>query len=432
MKTEFSRRSFLTAGAAVAAVAGMGLAGCTSGSGSASKSASGSAASSKAASGSSAAAKLEPIELALKTPQVPEGEFIVKANNVWMEFEDKEKPFVLSDTQKIFLYYVPLEKTMAALDCKVEKDGEAYKITYGDKSFVAGAVMMDGVPFVSTEYLTHIFTPLGFDATVRETTPGTGQIQLSLRTDRPYLVKSESAEYLYEAGEHTFNGVTVTFRKTSTSNGASGKPALVFFLHGGGGRGNENGKQVSYGADTANVILDWFTKHNQDVVLVLPQAVEGSWSYYKYAVADYIKSQVDAGAVDPTRVYMTGASAGCGGTWQAVDANPDLYAAAMAVAFYAETETGHIWNAVPYEPQYLCKVENLAKVPFQIVAGGEDINGVATNPDNLKASYEAIKAAGGEAEFEIMPGLDHGGVCKGAFKEEKFLDWVFNHTRASK
>jgi len=149
MKTEISRRSFVTAGAAAAALAGLGLAGCSSTSGSGSKasgSASASAKSASASASSAAAAKLDPIELAMKTPEIPEGEFAVKANNVWLEFEENEKPFLLSDTQKIFLYYVPLEKTLAALDCKVAKDGDAYKITYGDKTFVAGAVMKDGLP----------------------------------------------------------------------------------------------------------------------------------------------------------------------------------------------------------------------------------------------------------------------------------------------
>ena len=39
-----------------------------------------------------------------------------------------------------------------------------------------------------------------------------------------------------------------------------------------------------------------------------------------------------------------------------------------------------------------------------------------------------IIADGGEAVFDIMPGLDHIAVCEAAFTTEH-LDWVFSHVK---
>ena len=384
--------------------------------------------------------QLAPKMVDIGTPEIPDGEFVIRANGTWLELADNEKPFVLTDTQHIVLYYVPLEPVAAALDCTLSKNGSTYKIAYGDFVTVAGTVYKDGVAFVSTEYLTNAFAHIGVDVTVKKAKTVSadtlsshgemnigGQILISLRTERPLVLAGEVQDYAFEPGEHTFDDVSFTYRKTRAILNSEAKTAFIVFLHGGSGRGRDNGKHLD---KVRTTLLDWFTSRGMNAELVLPQAVEGSWSYYRYALVDFIEQELAENAdLDPDRVYMMGVSAGAGGVWQVLDVAPNLFAGALAAAYYAETEEKHIFNAVPYEPQYLISLENVAKVPLMLVSGDRDINGIATRPANVEASYNDVLAAGGEACFDLMPGLDHFGVCVRAIEDQGHLDWVFSHVR---
>ena len=431
MKTDISRRGFFAAGAVAAAAAGLSLAGCSSSASSASASASGKG---------SAPANTEPMEFDITTPEIPQGELAVKANGQWLQLAENEKPFILSDTQKIKLYYVPLEPVAKALGVTCEKDDKGYLLTYGDFKVRAAAVMKDGVPFISDEFITNQFDPCGVNVTVRMTTVAnadtlrtdgdnaeTGQIWINLRTERPLLMHGKEGDYLFDSGEHTLDGITLHYRKATVDVNPDGQYVLVVFTHGGSARGKDNAKHL----DKNRVeMLDYFAKRGQNAVCFFPQAVHGSWSYYKYVISDMLQAESKANSkIDPKRIYSLGASAGAGGAWQIADASCDWLAGLMVVAFYAETEDDHVFNAVPYDPVYLAKYENLAKVPTLIVAGGADINGVATGVNIIQKSYDHLVAAGGDAKFEIMEGLNHVGVCTQAFTDEH-LDWLFSHVHA--
>ena len=106
---------------------------------------------------------------------------------------------------------------------------------------------------------------------------------------------------------------------------------LILFLHGAGERGNDNEAQLNNNANGAMRLLDDGNLALQPVFMIAPQCpTDGWWSGATLTSAIGIVDQISATYnIDPDRVYVTGLSMGGMGTWSAVVAEPDRFAAAV-------------------------------------------------------------------------------------------------------
>ena len=106
---------------------------------------------------------------------------------------------------------------------------------------------------------------------------------------------------------------------------------LVIFLHGKGSGGSDNEKQLS-GAPR-KFAQDEIYRDNPSYILApqCPDDSKGWRGQYLNDVIGLIKAAVEHLPVDEDRVYITGISMGGFGTWSALAAAPDLFAAGVPV-----------------------------------------------------------------------------------------------------
>ena len=358
------------------------------------------------------------------------GQFLLKANGAWLDLVRGKVPYTKTNEKGTStLYFVPLEEACAALDIAIDRGTGSVKLERDGIVSKALIYTKGGVEFLTTSYLEHVFGNVGLSVTVRLNagSADSGTIQVDMRTPRPYVVTGENGTYEYVAGEHSYDGVTMPYRMAEHMPRVGEKAALVVLLHGASSCGRDNEKQLKSGGTS---ILDYFAKKGENCVVVVPQADLETWSYYKYVIVDLMRNMAKTNEnIDPKRLYVTGISMGGGGTWQVVDAAPDLIAAALPAAHYAEVEEDYIGDFALTDPVEFVKVENLKDVPFLIVAGENDEMGGGSDTSMVEKSYKRLVEAGAEVRYEILPGATHSVVCRESIANTDFLDWVFSHTK---
>jgi predicted peptidase len=173
---------------------------------------------------------------------------------------------------------------------------------------------------------------------------------------------------------------------------------LAIFLHGSGGSGN-------------NIEILWndvpiesmcAAAHNKFVIAV-PQCRTGrNWN--PASVKDFLEQVSTAYKGDKERIYLLGFSMGAFGTWAAVEAHPNLYAAAIPIAGGGDSQ--HIANAV--------------RIPIWAFHGAKDR---AVPPNESFKLVESLQLKGGRAGLTILPDAGHqiaGEVCK----DERIWQWL--------
>lgn len=103
---------------------------------------------------------------------------------------------------------------------------------------------------------------------------------------------------------------------------------LIVFLHGGGGAGTDNMRQLNQ--DIADLALE---AERRGAFLYAPQA---PLNWRPKFITDFVMTMVDRALVDynvdPTRPYLSGYSSGGGGTWNMLSRYPKRFAAAVSVS----------------------------------------------------------------------------------------------------
>jgi poly(3-hydroxybutyrate) depolymerase len=136
------------------------------------------------------------------------------------------------------------------------------------------------------------------------------------------------------------NGVTMLYRLFIPSAEQRKKALpLVVYLHGSGGIGDDNLKQISGGNGMGTHV--WTTPDAQrrhPTYVLAPQLPQGEqWvapgsdglSSHAEALVQLIAALTREFFLDPDRVYLTGQSLGGRGTWDIISKRPDLFAAAV-------------------------------------------------------------------------------------------------------
>ncbi|WP_168565178.1 carboxylesterase family protein [Crateriforma spongiae] len=113
--------------------------------------------------------------------------------------------------------------------------------------------------------------------------------------------------------------------------------------------------------------------------------------------------------IDLSRIYVTGQSMGGVGTFGAVSARPDTFAAAIPVA----------GGWFPKD------ADKMIGTPFWVFHGDED---KTVPPDYSRSMVEAIKAAGGSLKYTEYKGVGHNSWVP-AYRSDETWVWMFNQRR---
>ena len=208
-----------------------------------------------------------------------------------------------------------------------------------------------------------------------------------------------------------------------------GKLPLIIFLHGSGGLGDDNQKQLTLG-NTFGTRL-WLLPENQKrfpCYVIVPQTDRG-WAKYDLTQEENGKAKVLPGLgdgnrlvleiidsllrefpIDAQRIYVMGQSMGGAGTWNILAGRPDFFAAAVICCGSVSTEKG---------------AESLS-TPLWAFQGDSD----QTVPVSLsRARIATRRQAGGHPLYTEYAGVDHD-VWEWAFTEPELVKWLFAQRRS--
>lgn len=209
---------------------------------------------------------------------------------------------------------------------------------------------------------------------------------------------------------------------------AAGQLPLVMFLHGSGGLGTDNVKQMGLGNVFGTRL--WALADNQrdhPCYVVVPQTDRGWMRYGDPAPGDSVAKVVPGlgdGArvalelvdslcrelpIDRRRIYVAGQSMGGGGVWHMTAHRPKFFAAAVACCGSASLESA---------------VESLATPVWNFHGDADQTVPVAVSRDRIVA----MRKAGGHPLHTEYSGVGHN-VWEWAFTEPSLVRWVFSRRR---
>ena len=209
---------------------------------------------------------------------------------------------------------------------------------------------------------------------------------------------------------------------------ASGKLPLVVYLHGSGGQGDDNLRQISLGNVFGTRV--WLLLENQKkfpCYVLAPQSNRG-WVRYdpaKLEKGDYemvsgpgqgvslALEVIDAVrrefSIDDHRIYVTGQSMGGAGTWNMIASRPGFFAAAVPLCGASSKDDG----------------TGSIETPLWNFHGDSDQTvPVSFSHDRLAAR----RKAGGHPLSTEYAGVDHN-VWEWAFTEPALAEWMFSQKR---
>ena len=194
---------------------------------------------------------------------------------------------------------------------------------------------------------------------------------------------------------------------------------LVFWLHGGAGRGSDNLSQISGGNTTGSHV--WTLTENQTknpCFVFAPQCpINQEWATVSrtqpteqlHLALELLRLLRRTFSIDNKRLYVAGQSLGGFGTWSAITAQPNLFAAAIPVCGGGD------------ESQAL----KLAHTPIWAFHGERD---EAVSVERSRGMVEAIKKAGGMPRYTEYKDAGHV-IWERVFHEPELLPWMFSQRR---
>jgi predicted peptidase len=179
---------------------------------------------------------------------------------------------------------------------------------------------------------------------------------------------------------------------------------LLFFFHGGSGRGDDIKLVSRYGPPAvAAKRLDY------PFIVLSPQCPKGEiWTDTDLLIA-LIDDVLAHYRVDPDRIYLTGASMGGRGAWYLAYKHPDRFAAIVPICSWATN--------VDWAPA-------LKDMPIWLFHGDKDtVVPISDSEDMVKA----LQAAGNNVKLTIMPGRGHD--ITDVYDRLDLYEWLLQHSR---
>lgn len=216
------------------------------------------------------------------------------------------------------------------------------------------------------------------------------------------------------------NGDTLFYRQLFPDNDTLVKYPLVIFLHGAGERGNDNEAQLKWGVKV--FATDEMMKLHPAIVIAPQCPVKKSWASFSNnghesiplasspskpmeLLIALINQMKKNRFVDTNRIYITGLSMGGFGTFDAIERNPDLFAAAVPVCGGGDVS----------------KAPMIAHIPMWIFHGADD---PTVNPEYSVKMVEALRKAGAHPGFTMYPATGHFSWLA-AYSDQMMIEWLF-------
>lgn len=237
---------------------------------------------------------------------------------------------------------------------------------------------------------------------------------------------SPEALALFDAKEYINNdNDTLLYRMLEPQNPCFLKKyPLVIFLHGSGERGNDNERQLIWGA---GAFIKEENMKDYPCYVVAPQCptekrwLEKNWALPTHIMPDdpsetmalvmeLINETIDDYPINKRRIYITGLSMGGYGTWDLISRWPDKFAAAIPIC------GGGDENQAP----------KLVNMPIWVFHGADD---TTVPTDRSRHMVQAIKDAGGtKIKYTEYPGVGHGS-WKPAYADPELMKWLFSQKK---
>ena len=200
---------------------------------------------------------------------------------------------------------------------------------------------------------------------------------------------------------------------------AGHKLPLVLFLHGAGERGTNNISQLKHGVMS---IIRHGAASKDPAILLVPQCPNATqWVSVPWAAKSHtmppepslpmklalalVREKLAALSVDPTRVYVTGISMGGYGTWDAIQREPALFAAAIPICGGGDTACA---PAIKHIPVWVFHGDKDGAVPVE----------------RSRDMYKALQYCGAAAQYREYPGAGHD-VWTRTYEDPAVLTWLF-------
>lgn len=202
------------------------------------------------------------------------------------------------------------------------------------------------------------------------------------------------------------------------------KVPLVLFFHGAGERGDNNIRQLHHAIPG---LFSYVRKNNIPAIILAPQCPAGmQWvnvpwggdshtmpkepSVPMQAAQKLLQQTMTDYPVDPDRIYVAGISMGGFGTWDIIQREPGLFAAALPVCGGGDT----------------AEAAKLVNLPIQTFHGELD---KTVKTQRSRDMTEAIKKAGGtKIQYTEYPGVAHNSWHQ-TFLNADVLRWLFEQKK---
>jgi len=238
-----------------------------------------------------------------------------------------------------------------------------------------------------------------------------------------FLKRSEGLQNKFEAREHNSDWVMPyrLFRPETPR-----KAPLVMYLHGSGGLGDDNLKQLSLGNRFGTRV--WLLPENQKrfpCYVLAPQTDRG-WIRYDFSqqpakelpgfgdgarlaleIVDRLRREFH---IDKRRIYIAGNSMGGAGVWNVLANRPNFFAAGVICCGGESPDDGTGSAATPL---------------WDFHGNADEVVPVSSSRDRMAAR----RRAGGHPIYTEYAGVDHDGANRLAFTEPELPEWMFSQRR---
>lgn len=234
-------------------------------------------------------------------------------------------------------------------------------------------------------------------------------------------VPSNFSPRLYTNGK----GDTLLYRQLTPDANPKRHYPLLIFLHGAGERGSDNISQLKWGVQnfaTEQMLLkypaviiapqcpansNWVTTGNDRTAVISPFNAQPTKPME--LLLALIKKLRAEGNIDTSRIYITGMSMGGFGTFDAIEREPGLFAAAVPVCGGGDP----------------AKAAAIAKLPLWLFTGAED---PIVTPEFSLNMLEALWKAGARPGFTMLPEVGHFSWL-GAYTDPLMIEWLFRQRK---
>ncbi len=207
---------------------------------------------------------------------------------------------------------------------------------------------------------------------------------------------------------------------------------VIVVLHGGGTYASDGISQTEGG-------LGSVIRRHPDrfpALVVFPQAhPDGTPGWQKKggeaALAELDKTLAGFNG-DPSRVYLTGFSAGGNGAWYLASHHPERFAALVVICGFVEEFKGKT-SSVLYPAiapasapdQYAYVAKQVSSIPIWVFHGDADRD---VPVEESRKMVAALKAIGANVQYTELPGVDHN-AWDPAYNRPDLIDWMLKQKR---